>query len=72
MAVINIEKAENHIDGIYQMINKYFLFNEFPDVKYVNREDDMGLPGLRKAKESYNPHMFCPKYMIKEKGIRCH
>lgn len=71
MVVINIEKADSNIDGIYQIINKYFLINEFPDVKYVNREDDMGLPGLRKAKESYNPHMYCQKYTIAEKGIIC-
>lgn len=72
MAVINVEKAESRINGIYQMINKYFLLNEFPDVKYVNREDDMGLPGLRKSKESYNPHMYCSKYTVREKGISCH
>ena len=39
---------------------------EFPDAEIVNREDDMGLPGLRQAKMSYAPMGFARKYRIKQ------
>ena len=55
MASISIEKGNPNVPGIYQVINQEFLLHEFPQAKLVNREDDMGLQGLRKAKESYNP-----------------
>lgn len=67
MAVIHIEKADVSIPGLYQAINQLFLLNEFPDVKWVNREDDLGLEGLRKAKMSYCPADFAKKYLVKQK-----
>lgn len=66
MAVIHIEKANPEINGLYQAINQLFLINEFPNVKWVNREDDMGLEGLRKAKMSYNPADFARKYLVEQ------
>lgn len=66
MALIHIEKANIEIRGLYQYINKEFLLNEFPDVSFVNREDDMGLEGLREAKMSYHPIGFIHKYLIKK------
>lgn len=66
MAVIHIEKANPDIRGLYQYINREFLIHEFPNVKLVNREDDMGLEGLRKAKMSYNPIGFERKYLIEQ------
>lgn len=62
MALIHIEKANNSIRGLYQAINNEFLKNTFADVEFVNREEDMGIPGLRHAKESYNPVRFAEKY----------
>lgn len=59
---IHIEKAMRDYQGSYQIINKLFLENEWPDFKYVNREDDIGIPGLRKAKLSYHPIKFIKKY----------
>ena len=50
MAVIHIEKANPEMRGLYQYINREFLVHAFPDVALVNREDDMGLEGLRKQK----------------------
>ena len=64
MAIIHIEKANPQIRGLYQFINQQFLIHEFPDVKLVNREDDLGEEGLRKAKMSYNPCGFARKYLV--------
>jgi uncharacterized protein len=61
-AVIHFEKATTDHDGLYAAINKLVLEHAFPDVTWVNREEDMGIAGLRKAKESYNPVRFIHKY----------
>lgn len=66
MAIIHIEKANPEIRGLYQYINQQFLVHEFPKVQLVNREDDLGIEGLRKAKMSYNPVGFARKYEIKQ------
>lgn len=66
IALIHIEKANQNIKGLYQYINQQFLLNEFPNVKYVNREEDLGVDGLREAKLSYHPCKFIEKYSIKE------
>ena len=66
MAVIHVEKANPNIRGLYPIINKLFLENEFPDVQFVNREEDLGLEGLRKAKLSYYPERFVEKYTVTE------
>lgn len=67
MAVIHIEKANPEIRGLYQFINQQFLVNEFPDVILVNREDDVGMEGLRTAKMSYNPIGFARKYTVRKR-----
>lgn len=64
---VHIEKANPEINGLYTAINKLFIENEYPDVKYVNREDDLGIEGLRKAKLSYNPIEMVEKYTLIEK-----
>lgn len=69
MAIIHIEKANPEIRGLYQFINQQFLIQEFPDVVLVNREDDVGLEGLRKAKMSYNPVGFARKYYVEQKDF---
>ncbi len=66
MAIIHIEKANAEINGLYQFINKEFLCNAFPEVELVNREDDLGIEGLRKAKESYDPIDYARKYYIEQ------
>lgn len=61
---IHFEKAKAEVDGAYAAVNcefaRYIRAN-FPDVKFFNREEDMGLEGLRKAKESYYPHHMVEK-----------
>ena len=69
MACICVEKAFGEIPGIYQAINQLFLQNAFPGVRLVNREDDMGKPGLRQAKESYQPIGYARKYMVLQKDF---
>lgn len=70
MAIIHIEKANQEFNGLYQFINQQFLLNEFPDAELVNREDDLGIEGLRKAKMSYYPVGFARKYRITQKDFR--
>lgn len=62
--VVHIEKANPDISGLYAAINQRFCENEWSDVTYVNREQDLGLEGLRKAKQSYHPHHMVKKYIL--------
>ncbi len=54
-ALIHIEKANTDYQGAYPVINNEFVKHEWADTRYINREEDMGLEGLRKAKLSYRP-----------------
>jgi len=62
--VIHIEKANPAFEGLYPVINQAFLENHWSGYTYVNREQDLGEEGLRKAKESYFPHHMTKKYTI--------
>lgn len=64
---IHLEKADREIAGAYEAINKYFATSMLaanPQLRYVNREDDAGDAGLRKAKESYRPVAKLKKFDI--------
>lgn len=68
MFIIHFEKAFSNIDGAYQMINQQFIINELAEsFTYVNREEDMGVEGLRKAKESYYPAFMAEKGIVVKK-----
>lgn len=59
---VHFEKA---VDGAYPVINREFaslILERYPNILYINREDDMGLPNLRKAKQSYAPEFMVEKY----------
>ena len=62
MTVIHIEKANTEYDGSFTIINQTFTSKAWSEVTYINREEDMGIAGLRKAKESYNPVKMVKKY----------
>ena len=59
------EKAAHQVRGAYNMINKLsaaYARCTYPDVAYINRENDLDIPGLRQAKESYRPALMLRKY----------
>lgn len=60
-AVIHFEKANPEIEGLYQLINQWFCEKALGKFMFINREQDLGVPGLRKAKESYYPHHMVEK-----------
>ena len=68
MAVIHIEKANTSFDGAYAAINQMFAENEWSEYKYLNREDDCGIEGLRQAKRSYQPVFMVEKYKVIRRG----
>jgi hypothetical protein len=65
--IVHFEIADVAYKGAYQMINQQFCEHLPAHIKFVNREEDLGLAGLRKAKTSYNPVRFVEKSVITPK-----
>ncbi|MDG4476614.1 DUF2156 domain-containing protein [Thiovibrio frasassiensis] len=63
-AVCHFEKAMPQFQGLGQLINQWFAKNNLADFTYINREQDLGIPGLRQAKESYSPDHLVAKVQI--------
>lgn len=65
--ISHIEKAYGEIRGAYQIINREFaryIRDKYPQIAYINREEDMGVEGLRRAKESYYPDKMIEKFWL--------
>jgi hypothetical protein len=65
--VVHVEKAFSEVEGAYPMINQQFVQHECMDYLYVNREEDTGAEGLRKAKLSYHPVFLVEKGIVTRK-----
>lgn len=61
--VVHIEKARSDINGAYPMLCQQFARLNAADLMYINREEDMGIEGLRKSKMSYHPEFLLNKYV---------
>ncbi len=68
-AVVHYEKGSPDYDGIYKAINQETALILQKDFKFINRESDMGLPGLRKAKMSYHPHHMIEVFHVEREKI---
>ncbi len=62
-AVIHLEHADTEYQGSFAIMNQQFLEHEWSDFEFVNREEDMGIPGMRRVKESYRPAYMVKKYI---------
>lgn len=63
----HFEKALPDVEAAYTMVNREFarmIRDLLPDIQYFNREEDMGIEGLRRAKESYHPDILLMKYTV--------
>ena len=63
--VVHIEKANPELPGLYTAINQQVCEHGWKDIPFVNREQDLGEEGLRKAKLSYHPHHLVKKFRVR-------
>ena len=68
--VIHYEKGSPYYDGIYKAINQEVAERVFTRYRYINRESDMDIPGLRQAKMSYRPNHLVEVFAVNQKDIR--
>lgn len=67
MGIVMYEKCDYNYDGSCAAINQMFSEKHFSNIQYINRQEDIGIPGLRKAKLSYKPERLVHRYSIKLK-----
>ena len=66
-AVIHIEIVSPCCEGLAQIMNREFVRNAFRNFAFINREEDLGIPGLRRAKLSYQPHHLVEKFRLERR-----
>lgn len=64
--IIHCERCNRDYEGIYNIINQEFVKNQWSNYKYVNREQDLGIEGLRQAKLTYRPDILLKKHIAKD------
>lgn len=69
MVVVHFEKGSPDYDGIYKAINKETAQYVRHLVPFINREEDLGIPGLRQAKLSYHPDHFIEVYYVPKENL---
>lgn len=68
VGIVHLEKGNIEYDGIYPSLCQMFAAKHFSGARYINRQEDMGLEGLRKSKESYHPCGFVEKRIVRLVG----
>ena len=63
--VIHCERANTNFEGIYNCINQEFCEKQWSNYEFINREEDLGIEGLRQAKLTYRPDLLLSKYIAK-------
>ena len=66
--VMHVLKADHNVGGLYQVMLQEFLTHEAGSFNYVNLEQDLGIEGLRKSKQSYHPVEMVKKYILSASG----
>lgn len=67
--LVHIEKAFNSVNGAYQIMNREFVIHNCEGYEFVDREEDTGDEGLRKAKLSYRPYKLVKKFSARERSV---
>lgn len=67
VGIVHFEKGDINYEGVYPFINQRVAQKHFKDVRFINRQEDMGLEGLRKSKQSYYPAAFARKNVVESK-----
>jgi len=66
--LVHVEKADHKVQGIYTAINQVMANQIYARCTFINREQDLGIEGLRKAKLSYHPHHMVKKFDVQFKS----